>query len=81
MCVYIYILKIIYKNCRKNVVLLPVKSSSDDDHGFRHGFGTEAPLPPTQGTPAVSFNTTRLYWMVFDLYECHIPSDPVTALS
>ena len=42
--------KIIYKNCRqKKTVLLPVKSSSDDDPGFRHGFGAEASLPLTQG--------------------------------
>ena len=60
--------------------MLPRKSSSDDDSGFRHGFGAEASLPLTQGTPAVSHNTTRLYWMVFDLYECHIHSDAVTVL-
>ena len=72
--------KIIYKNCCKKAVLLPVKSSSDDDPGFRHGFGAEASLPLTQGAPAVSHNTTRLYWMVFNLYECHIHSDAVTVL-
>ena len=33
-----------------------------------------------QGSPAVSHNTTRLYWMVFNLYECHIRSYAVTAL-
>ena len=60
--------------------MLPVKSSSDDNPGFRHGFGAEASLPLTQGTPAVSHNTTRLYWMMFDLYECHIRSDAITVL-
>ena len=59
--------------------MLPIKFSSDDP-GFRHGFGPEASLPLTQGAPAVSYNTTRLYWMVFDLYECHICSDAVTVL-
>ena len=74
---YIYI----YTNtAAKEAVLLPVKSSSDDDPGFKHGFRTEASLPLTQGAPAVSHNTTRLYWMVFNRYECHIRSDAVTAL-
>ena len=67
--------KIIYKNCRKRS-----SSSSDDDPGFRIDFGAEVSLPLTQGAPAVSHNTTRLYWMVFNLYECHIRSDVVTAL-
>ena len=60
--------------------MLPVKSSSDDDPGFRHGFEAEAPLPLSQGAPAISYNTNRLYWMVFNLYECHIRSDAGTAL-
>ena len=88
MCVYIYIYIYIYqkkkklytKTAAKEAVLLPVRSSSDDDPGFRHGFGAEASLPLTQSAPAVSHNTTRLYWMVFNLYKCHIHSDPVTAL-
>ena len=29
------------------------KPSSDDDSGFRHGFGTEASLPLAQSAPAV----------------------------
>ena len=70
---YIYIY--IYKNCHKKAVLLPIKSSSDDEPGFRHCFGVKASLPFTQGTPALSHNTTRPYSMVFDLYECHIRSD------
>ena len=77
---YIYIYIYIYQNCRKKAVLLPVKSSSDDDPGFRHGFAADASSPLTQGAPAVSHNTTGLYWMAFDLYECHIRSDAVTAL-
>ena len=64
----------------KIAVLLPVKSSSDDEPEFSHGFGAEASLPLTQGTSAVSHNTTRLYWMVFDLYKCHIRTDAVTVL-
>ena len=63
---------------QKKAVLLPIKSSSDDDPGFRHGFGAEVSLPLTHGAPAVSHNTTRLYWMV--LYECHIRSDALTVL-
>ena len=77
--IYIYIQEL-PQNKKKTPVLLPIKSSSDDDPGFRHGFGAEASLLLTQGAPAVSHNTTRLYWMVFDLYECHIRSDAVTAL-
>ena len=78
---YIYLIrkkKIYTKTAAKEAVLLPVKSSSDDDPGFRHGFGAEASLPLTQGTPAVSHNAIRLYWMVFNLYECLIRSDAVT---
>ena len=64
----------------QKTVLLPVESSSVDDPGFRHDFRAEASLPLTQGTPAVSHNTTRLYRIVFDLYDCHICSDAVTVL-
>ena len=80
-CIYIYMYKKLYtKTAAKEAVLLPVMSSSDDDPGFSHGFGAEASLPLTQGVPAVYHNITRLYWMVFSLYECHIFSDAVTAL-
>ena len=72
--------KLYTKTAAKEAVLLPVESSSDDDPGFRHGFGAEASLPLIQGAPAVSHNTTRLYLMVFNLYECHIHSDAVRAL-
>ena len=86
---WIHTLNIIFPYLKKNIhtrtaakeaVLLPIKSSSDDDPGSRHGFGAEASLPLTQGVLVVSHNTTRLYWMVFDLYECHICSDAVTVL-
>ena len=60
--------------------MLPVKSSSDDDPGFKYGFGSKASLPLTQGAPAVFHNITRLYWMVFNLHECHIHSDAVIVL-
>ena len=74
-------IKILYtKTAAKEAVMLPVKSSSDDDPGFRHAFGAEASLPLTQGAPAVSHITTRLYWMAFNLYECHIRSDAVATL-
>ena len=84
-CIIIYIcgihLKKLYtKTAAKEAALLPVKSSSDDDPGFRHGFGTEASLPLTQGAPAVSHNTTRLYWMWFNQYEGQMRSDAVTVL-
>ena len=72
--------KLYTKTAAKEAVLLSLKSSSDDDPGFRDGFGAEASLPLTQGAPAVSHNTTRLYWMVFNPSECHIRSDAVTAL-
>ena len=39
--------------------LLPTKPSSDDDCGFRHGFGAEASLPLTLSAPAVTHDTTR----------------------
>ena len=69
-------IKINYKTChKKKTVLLLIKSPSGTDPWFRHGFGAEASLP------GVFHNTTRLYWVVFDLYECHICSDAVTGLS
>ena len=33
--------------------LFPTKPSSDDDSGFRHGFGIEASLPLTQSAPEI----------------------------
>ena len=67
-------------NCRKRSNLASSKVFIRWWPGFRHGFGAEALLPLTQGAPAISHNTTILYWMVFNLYECHIRSDTVTAL-
>ncbi len=48
--------------------LLPTKPSSDNDSGFRHGFGAEASLPLTQSAPAVSHDTTRLCQILVALY-------------
>ena len=47
--------------------LLPTKPSSDDDSGFRHGFGAEASLPLAQSAPAVTHDTTRFCWIVVTL--------------
>ncbi len=44
--------------------LLLTKPSSDDDSGFRHGFGVKASLPLAQSTPAVSHDPTRLCQIV-----------------
>ena len=61
-------------------VLLPTKPSSDDDSGFRHGFGAEASLTLTQSAPAVTHNTTRLCWIDVTLWDCHVHTDAVRAL-
>ena len=61
--------------------LLPTKSSSDDDSGFRHSFGTEASLPLAQSTPAVYDDTTKLRLIVVTLWDCHIHTDAVKTLS
>ena len=50
--VYVDIKKLYTKTTAKEAVLLPVKSSSDDDPGFRHGFGAEASLPLNPGRPS-----------------------------
>ena len=60
--IYIYIYKSYIQELSQKAVLLPVKSLSNDNPGFRHGFGAEASLPLTQGVPTVSHNTNRLYW-------------------
>ena len=62
-------------------VLLPTKSSSDDDSGFRHGFGAEASLPLTQSAPAVSHDTTRLCWFDLATWVCQIQADADSTLS
>ena len=61
--------------------LLLTEPSSDDDSGFRHGFGAEAPLPLAQSAPAVSHDTTRLCQIVVTLWDCHIHADAVRAFS
>ena len=45
--------------------LLLTKPSSDDDSGFRHGFGAEASLPLAQRALAVSHDTTRLSQIIY----------------
>ena len=60
--------------------LLPIKPSSDDS-GFRHSFGTEASLPLTQSTLAVTPDTTRLCWIDVTVWDCYIHADAVRALS
>ena len=44
--------------CTRALVL--TKPSSDDNSGFKHGFGAEASLSLAQSTPAVSHDTTKL---------------------
>ena len=61
--------------------LLPIKPSSNYDSGFRHGFGAEASLSLALSVPAVSHDTTRLYQIVVILWDCHIHTDAVRALS
>ena len=61
--------------------LLPTKPSSDDDSGFRHGFGAEASLPLTQSAQAESHDTTRLCQIVVTLWDCQIHTDAIRALS
>ena len=47
--------------------MLLTRSSSDDDSGFRHGFGAEVSLPLAQSAPAVSHDTTRNCQIVVSL--------------
>ena len=80
--IYIYIYRIIQELPQKKTkqILFPIKTSSDDDSWIRHDFGAKPSLLFSQGAPAVSYNTTRLYWNVFDQYECYICLDAVTVL-
>ena len=69
-CIYIY--TYIYRRYHTitdvyTTALLLTKPSSDDDSGFRHGFGAEASLPLAQSAPAVSHDTTRLCQIVVAL--------------
>ena len=43
--------------------------------------GAKASLPLTQSAPAVSHDTTRLCQIVVTLWDCHIHTDAVRALS
>ena len=60
---------------------LLTKPSSDDDSEFRYGFGAEVSLPLAQSAPAVSHDTTRLCQIVVTLWDCHIHTDAIRALS
>ena len=61
--------------------LLLTKLSSDDDSGFRHGFGAETSLPLAQCAPPVSHDTIRLCQIVLAQWDCKIHVDAVRALS
>ena len=76
---YIYIY--IYGRYHTITDVIPTKPSSDDESGFRHGFGAEASLPQAQNAPAVSHDTTRLCQIVVALWDCQIHADAVRALS
>ena len=78
MYIYIYIY-IINDVCIP--ALLPTKPSSDDDSGFRHGFGAKASLPFAQSAPAVTHDITRFGWIVVTQWDWHIHADAVRALS
>ena len=85
-CVYIYIYIYIVGGYHTitdvyTTALLLTKPSSDDESGFRHGFGAETSLPLTQSAPAVSHDTTRLCQIVVALLDCQIHADAVRALS
>ena len=80
---YIYIYIYMYHTMTDlyTAALLPTKTSSDNDSGFRHSFGAEASLPITQSAPAVTHDTTRLCWTGATLWDWHIPADSVRTLS
>ena len=87
-CHYIYIYIYIYIYSRYHTItdvyttaLILTKPSSDDDSGFRHGFGAEASLPLAQSAPAVSHDTTRVCQILVALWDCQIHADAVRALS
>ena len=79
--IYIYIYRYHTKTDVYTTALLLTKPSSDDDSGFRHGFGAEASLPLTHSAPAVSHDTTILCQIVVALWDCQIHADAVRALS
>ena len=84
MTLYIYIYIYIRYHTITDVytkALILTKPSSDDDSGFRPGFGAEASLPLAQFAPAVSHDTIRLCQIVVAQWDCQIPADAVKALS
>ena len=61
--------------------LLLTKPSSDNNSGCSHGFRAGTSLPLAQSAPTVSHDTTRLCQIVITLWDCHIYTDAVRALS
>ena len=55
-------------------VLLPIKPLSDDDSGFRNGFGAKPILPLPHNALAVTHITTRLCGIDVTLWDRHILS-------
>ena len=70
---YIYIYRYRTMTVIYTATLLPTKPSSDDDSGFKHGFGAEASLQLTRSAPSVTYDTTRLCWIDITLWDYHIP--------
>ena len=58
---------------------LSTKPSSDNDSGFRHGFGAKASLPLAQSPPAISHDIT-VCQIVITLWDCHIHADVLRVL-
>ena len=79
--IYIYIYSYPTMTDVYTAALLPTKLSSDDNFGFRHGFGAEASLPQTQSLLVVTHDTTRLCWIDVILWDCHIHADAFRVLS
>ena len=81
--IYIYICLYRYHTITDvyTIALLLTKPSSDDDTGFRYGFGAEASLPLTQSAPAVCRDTTRQCQIVVARWDCQIYIHAVRALS
>ena len=68
-CTYLHVCVCVYSRYHTitdvcTTALLLKKPSSDDDSGFRHGFRPEASLPLAQSTPAIYYDTTRLFQIV-----------------
>ena len=78
---WIYVYRYITITDLYTTALLLTKPSSDDNSGFRHGFGAEASLPLTQSAPAVTHGTTRLCQIVVALLNWEIHAHAVRSLS